>query len=507
MKTRVLALLVGGLVTSQAAESPSIAFSTYLGGSRQSRGAAIAIGNDGTVYVAGRTQAKDFPQVRAAQPDYGGGENDAFVVKLSPDGQQFVYATLLGGRDVDFADSITVDAAGNAYVAGTTYSRNFPTTKGAAQRSHGGGDRDGFVVKLTPDGRVVFATLLGGDGTDRVTSIAVDAGGYVYVTGSTNSADFARPAAPRSDWDVLIAKLDPNGSRVVFASRVGGSAGRAPERGGFGGESGTAIEVAPDGALYIAGYTDSADFPLTSGMGRAGGGSDGFVFRMADSGLPLLASRVLGGRGSDRIAALAVDAAGNVVAAGTTEPYDAPTGNVLQHPKGATTTSNDFPTVHAVRPTWTAFMRSAFVTKLAPGLAEIRYSTYLGGSSIDTASDVAVDAAGNALVVGTAQSNDFPLVRAIQRQAGNADVFITTISVDGSALLFSTYLGARTHDTGSAIAVGPSGDVVVTGHSGYGGVRRGDGYADFPTVRPLQPDRGTAPFVAFVTRISTAGTR
>src|SRR5262245_32114724 len=153
-------------------------YSTYFGGgavrSYQTYGEAIAVDKAGFMYVTGRTQARDFPLVSPAQAKYGGGDNDAYVAKLTPDGQKVLFATFLGGGDADWAEDIAVDDDGNVFVAGSTSSKNFPTTTKAFERKFGGGDRDGFVVKLNPQGVLTYATFIGGGATDRLLSIAVD---------------------------------------------------------------------------------------------------------------------------------------------------------------------------------------------------------------------------------------------------------------------------------------------------------------------------------------------
>jgi hypothetical protein len=251
---------------------------------------AITLDKGGFIYVAGRTQALDFPLANPAQRKYGGGENDAFVAKLSADGQTVVYATFLGGGDADWAEDIAVDDAGNAYVAGTTYSKNFPTTSTALQRKYGGGDRDGFIVKLSPAGALIYATYLGGNRTDRLMAIAIDTKGNVCVTGSTNSNQFVpqrveRASTSARNWDVMVAKLDPSGSALVYSLRIGGTAGKEPRPGQIGGESGTAIALDSEGRAYVVGFTDSADFPFLRGTGAAPGDANAFVMMLSENGL------------------------------------------------------------------------------------------------------------------------------------------------------------------------------------------------------------------------------
>ena len=167
---------------------PVLVFSTYLGGSSSETGHGVAVDGAGNVYVTGETWSTDFPMVQAYQTKLGG-TRDAFVTKLNASGSALVYSTYLGGGNVEVAYGIAVDDAGSAYVAGYTYSQDFPTQNPIQASLQG--TQDAFVAKLAPTGSsLVYATYLGGTGGDGATGIAVDAARNAYLTGITSSVAF-----------------------------------------------------------------------------------------------------------------------------------------------------------------------------------------------------------------------------------------------------------------------------------------------------------------------------
>jgi uncharacterized protein (TIGR03437 family) len=167
---------------------PVLVYSTYLGGSGTETGRAIAVDKDGNAYVVGETFSNDFPGSSPLQP-IRGVAGEAFVLKLNAAGSQVVYATWLGGGGDDQARNVVVDTDGNAYVAGATFSNNFPTTNGALQSTRSA-DGDVFVAKLNPAGTaLLYSTLLGGNGNDTAFDLAVDGNGNAYVAGSTLSTN------------------------------------------------------------------------------------------------------------------------------------------------------------------------------------------------------------------------------------------------------------------------------------------------------------------------------
>src|SRR5262245_44578585 len=167
---------------------PVLTYATYLGGSREERVKGFAFDADGNMYVAGTTGAANFPAAGPPTMAHGRDQWDVFVVKLNAAGDQFLYATYLGGSDYEEPAGLAVDAAGNAYIAGQTASWDFPTLNGL--QSSRRGDGDGFVAKLDVNGFVVYSTYFGGGANDQVSGIAIDALGRVYVSGWTNSGDF-----------------------------------------------------------------------------------------------------------------------------------------------------------------------------------------------------------------------------------------------------------------------------------------------------------------------------
>ena len=176
---------------------PVLTYSSYLGGAREERAAGVAVDASGNMYVAGLTRAADFPISAPPGLTHGRDNSDVFVVKLTPNGDQFEYATYIGGGGYDEPASLAVDDAGNAYVTGLTESIDFPTLN--ALQSSRRGFRDSFVAKLDANGSIAYSTHLGGNGIDSGTGIAVDALGRAYVTGETSSADFPTAnAAQRS---------------------------------------------------------------------------------------------------------------------------------------------------------------------------------------------------------------------------------------------------------------------------------------------------------------------
>ncbi|MEE9912429.1 MAG: SBBP repeat-containing protein [Deltaproteobacteria bacterium] len=260
-------------VTKLSSSGNSLVYSTYLGGTAYDMAFSIAVDPSGNAYVAGSTDSTDFPIQNAYQGSYGGGMYDAFVTKLSTAGSALVYSTYLGGSDDEEALAIAVDSSGNAYVAGYTWSDNFPTQNPYQGTFAGGDGSDAFVAKFnTPGNALVYATYLGGNGTDVANAIAVDSSGKAYVAGGTSSTDFPTRYPYRSFYlgntDAFVTKFIASGNTLIYSTYLGG----------IGLEEAYAIAVDSTDHAYVAGYTLYGTFPTRNPYQAASAGyCDAFV--------------------------------------------------------------------------------------------------------------------------------------------------------------------------------------------------------------------------------------
>jgi hypothetical protein len=317
-------------VAKLSAAGNSLVYSTYLGGGLTEYAFAIAVDGSGSAYVTGQTSSPDFPFKGTPGPfqkSLAGGI-DAFVSKLTPAGNALVYSTYLGGTGDDIGHGIAVDDSSNAYVTGETASTNFPT-QGPFQAANVGGV-DAFVTKLSAAGdTLVYSTYLGGTGDDIGYAIAVS-GGSAYVTGNTSSTDFktqgALQGANGGALDAFVTKLSAAGSSLVYSTYLGGSAD----------ETGFGIAVDAAGNATVGGQTLSTDFVTTNAyQASSGGGSDAFITKLSADGNSRIVSTYLGGSLDDLARALAQDSSGQIYVAGLTNSADFPVRSAAQAVKGA----------------------------------------------------------------------------------------------------------------------------------------------------------------------------
>ena len=402
-----------------AAGGDSLLYSTFVGGSESDLGTALALDGAGNVLVTGYTLSSDFPATpEAYDTSHNGGNYDAFVFKLAAgDAGGLLYSTFLGGSSSDIGHSLALGGEGNVVVTGVTYSSDFPTTAGAYDTSHNGGN-DIFVFKQAAGGGLLFSTFVGGDSDDSGSALALDGEGNVVVTGNTYSTDF--PTTPGAydtdrggfgvgDYDVVVFKLATGGDALLYSTFVGGDSS----------DSGLALALDEAGNVVVTGSTYSEDFPTTAGAYDTSfnGGVDVFVFRLAAGGDLLLYSTFVGGFSADWGYALALDGADNVLVTGKTK-------------------SSSFPTTAGAFDTSQNGDSDVFVFKLAAdgaGGGGLLYGTFVGGTVSDYGNAMALDEAGNVLVTGFAGSLSFPTTAGAYDTSYNSagEVFVFKMALEG----------------------------------------------------------------------------
>jgi hypothetical protein len=446
---------------------PTIAYSSFLGGAGGDGGNDIAIDAAGNIYLTGWTASSAFPGTQGSPRN-----TDAFVTKLSPDGRTIIYSAYLGGSGYESGTGIAVDATGNVYITGITFSANFPV-KGAYQDKKKSGS-DAFVTKLGPDGRaLIYSTYLGGNDDDEAAGIALNAFGNAFVTGSTFSTNFPtnKPIQknPTGDADAFVTKVSQNGRNLAYSTYLGGAGSDIPN----------SVAVDTAGNAYITGGTTSPDFPIKNALKPefSAAENEAFVSKINDRGEALVYSTFLGGSDGQSGFAITVDGAGSAYVTGSTSSPDFPVANALQ------------PALNADCGAPTCV--DAFVTQLSIDGTTLAYSSFLGGKLTDVGKGIALDSAGHIFITGYTQSLDFPLANPAQPGKGGgdaicgsegrptqcADAFVTKFAPTGTALVYSTYLGGAANDFGEELALDPSGGAHLTGYTVS---------ADFPRVHPLQ---------------------
>lgn len=429
-------------VTKLSLDRSSVLFSTFLGGSGNETAKGVEVDNAGNIYIGGTTTSENFPVVNPFQSssadtsdaDTSDLVGDAFVSKLSEDGSSLVYSTYFGGSGVENVGDIALENTGSVYLIGTTNSADLPVQN--AVDSQLDGNQDAFITKFSVDGTgLIFSTFLGGSDREFGAAIVTDNGGSTYITGTTESEDLPVVAAFQSVFggqsDAFVGKFDPNGNPVYLTYLGGGDV-----------DQGLAIAIDRSRNAYVTGKTglsdvdqpfaaseppqfeSTRDFPLLNPFQLTffGGYDDAFLTKFNDSGSGLIYSTYLGGQGTDLGQAIAVDSEENVYLAGTTN-------------------SNDFPQLDRLQPAFGG-NRDIFLTKFAPDGQSQRYSSYIGGGDIDSASAIALDLNNNVYIAGFTNSNNFPTQQPFQGTLqGVGDGFILQVTPETGPVprLFESY--------------------------------------------------------------------
>jgi hypothetical protein len=450
---------------------PLLTLSSYLGGDGFDTVSDVAANAGGDIYASGLTKSSDFPGGEGAVKDFA-----VFVSRVDGDDRGVLFTTILDGEEFDSGISIAVDDLGAAYVTGETLSRDFPVLHAFQPEFHPCPiaclDVDAFVTKLDASGAIVFSTFLGGRFEETGFAIAVDAGRRPYVAGVTFSNNFPlknelQDAGLFSDSNAFLTVFAADGQSLVYSTQLG--------KGGL--DHADAVAVDRAGNAYLAGDTDSKNFPVKGPFQSSlQGGQDAWVAKInpASSGAAsLVYATYLGGEGADVAHDIAVDADGQAHVTGFTD-------------------SRSFPLVAPFDSTIVG--QEVFVTKLNRQGSNLLFSTFLGGARADLGFSIAVDGAGAEYVAGSTASTDFPVVNPFQAAlGGRKDAFVAKIDPFTSTLLWSSYFGGQDNDAASAVALDPRANVYLGGDTSSG--------ATFPLVAAFQEAYGGEPSDGFLARI------
>jgi uncharacterized repeat protein (TIGR01451 family) len=567
------------------ANGSALIYSTFLGGNLNDVANSIAVDNAGNAYVTGETNSGNFPVFNALHPTLSGNPSDAFAAELNSTGSALVYSTYLGGHSDDSGNSIAIDSAGNAYVAGHTSSTDFPTTNPVqANRSgHSIFKSTNAAGNWAPSDSGLAASLIIDlvfqPGNSSIVYAATDTGLFKSTDSGANWSPL--PGSPPFIYSELA--IDPVNPAIIYVATNGGlfkstDGGNSftPSNNGLG-TSVRSISVNPvtPAILYatVSGSGASQYFKsvnggaswtpsLVTGASRVDSitidpntpttlfaDTDRGISRSIDSGATWTELNT-GILNFHSVNSITIDPANNIIYVATTSGIRKSTngGDTWTHISGITSFNFLSVAVDPTNPsvlyaataiqirktfdggnTWTdsdtGFPRTrisslianptqpstlfvgttstadAFVTKLSAGGASQIYSTYLGGNLLDQGKGIALDASGNAYVTGLTNSINFPTANALQPNRGDnfpaGDAFVTKLNPSGSALVYSTYLGADFNDSGSAIAVDTNGNAYVCGSTGS---------RSFPTtVNAFQPQHAGFFDDVFVTKINPAG--
>jgi len=496
-------------VTRLSGDGTSVVFSTYLGGNASDAGYAIALDDEGNVHVVGTTVSADFPSVNAYQPSYIATQcvvfgpstrpcADAFVAKLSPDGNALLYSTFFGGASDDVASAVAIGPMGHAFVFGSTTSADLPTLN-AVDTTYEPNTcgfevvtspcRDVFVTQFSTSGSaLVYSTYLGGGIEDLPGRIVVDAANRATVVGMTNSDNFNVAAALQplrapgscgigpisfSCYDFFISRIAAGGGVLVFSTYLGGA----------GDDRGTDIALGPDESIWITGHTTSSNFPVMNPIQATLAGPspadaqcfpmgsssntpcpDAVLARLNTTGSALLFSTYYGGVRRDESNAIAVDSMGRVTIGGMTHSFDFPLVDAWQ---------NDY-ILNSCNIILPAVCGDAFIVAFSTGAAGVSYSTYLGGFGSESVKGLAALADGSVIAAGVS-GPDFPTTPSAFRPAGAAnEAFVVRMAAPPAIGMLATFAG--TGEPGSAApastqalrtSLGVLMDVAVLGNNRY----------------------------------------
>jgi hypothetical protein len=458
---------------------PSLQYSTFVGGSMDEEASALTVDPFGSALVGGYTHSTDFP-IGGALVNTRSSQADAFVTRLSGEGNELIFTAFLGGEGGDDVRGLAVDAEEEIYATGATGSGSFPTTSNAFQPFFAGGNQDSFVFKLSASGsQLVYCTYFGADGTvESGNGIVVDALGSATIAGTTSGAALVTSVGAidrtgNGGDDGFVARFSANGRQLVFSTFLGGG---APD-------SIKGITRDPAGELFVVGTTRSTDFPTTAGVYQRvlSGPADAFVCKLSQNGKKLTFCSLFGGTGTDEGSAIALESGGRIVIAGSA-------------------TTGTFPTSANAHRKQLNGDSDAFVARLSSDASTLIAGTLLGGGGSEFLGATLSLDGGYMVVGGTTTSLNFPFTQdAFQVSANNnGDGFVTILTPLANTFTFSSTIGGVWTDQVRGLAKDRFNGLYL------GGATTSNDIAVVPGSFDTTPNGGIDVFVARIAGVSPA---
>jgi hypothetical protein len=466
------------LVNLSLAQNSHVAYSTFIGGPSMDESYNMVADSVGNSYITGITYAGSYPTTTGAYDQtFNGGFQDTYITKLNNKGTDLIFSTFLGGDEDDVGFTISVDRNDYVYLHGYTVSTNYPTTINAFNRNfYGGFYGDAFVTKLDSSGsKLIYSTFLGGNSDEIGYGIEEDTSGDAFVAGRTSSSDFQTTVGAYNRTykgyysDAYVTKFDPNGQNLQFSTFIGGS----NEDIAWG------MKLDSEYNTYITGSTNSKDFPVTSGALNTINNLDryinSFTTRLNSKGSALIYSTYMGGNEGASCNSMTVDFDNNAIITGATG-------------------SDDYPTTAGAYDNTINSSCDVTLTKINTNGKAIIYSTFLGGSDWQVGCRIIIDKKGNNLIAGAVRSSDFPVSNDALPRNLNArqNGFFTKLNNEGSALIYSTYMGGSGWEASTGLSQDSLGFVYVAGYSMS---------VDFPTTIGSYSPTNNGNYDAFVMKL------
>jgi hypothetical protein len=441
----IIGLVFAGLVlpvpSANLVTSETSTYTTYFGGTMGEDATKVAFDNEGNTILIGQTPSDDFPTtVGAFQDTYGGGDWDGFVAKFSPSGD-LLYSSYLGGFGYEHVTSVNTDSENNIVLTGTTASSNFPTTPDGFDTTFNG-VTDGFIMKIAPNGSLLYSSFFGGTGNDWIYGIQFDSSENYMFSGWTDSLGLGTAGTlyPNAigGADSFIARVSADGSTLQMFSYIGGT----------GTDRIYTLDIDSDYNYIIGGLTESSDFPVSPNAFQSITTIevDAVLAKISHNGSTLVYSTLLGGNGEDLGLTVSVDSADSICISGYT-------------------TSDDLTTVNAYQSTFGGGTADIYIAKFN-STGYVDFLTYLGGDGTDYCWEAVFDFEDNIVVAGRTGSSNYPAHDGLNDTAqGSLDAVATKFTPDGQTIIASSYIGGSGSDIGEGVAVDGSGNVVVSGRT------------------------------------------